>query len=166
MISTSVSSYHSPRPVSRRLFLVSRVISGAAGQLRLAPLSEQDDATAFTVFSCDSAVSSNEGVLLSLCSVSPDAPPLSSRGESRCSAEAADAMLSCRPWRGSRASTNPLGNVSEAISGIMSWDIAVEAEEITSGERALVGDVCGSSTGSIAWRSRDMVEFGEGNTCR
>lgn len=87
-------SHHSPRPLSRRLFLVSRVISGAAGQLRLAPLSEQDDATTLTAFSCDSAVSSKDGVLLSLCSLSPDAPPLSSSGDSRCSAEAAEAMLS------------------------------------------------------------------------
>lgn len=163
MISVSVLPHHSPKPLSRRLFLVSRVISGAAGQLRLATLSEQDDATTLTAFSCDNAVSNNEGVLLSLCSPSPDAPPLSSSGESRCNAEAAEAMLS---WRGSRASANPLGNVSEAISGMMSCDMAVEAEEITSGERALVGDAGGSSTGSIAWRSRDMEGLGEGSTCR
>lgn len=36
--------------------------------------------------------------------------------------------------------------VWDAISG-MSWDIAVEAEEMTSGERALVGEARGGRSG-------------------
>lgn len=61
------------------------------------------------------------------------------------------------------APASPLCRVSEAISG-MSWDMAVDAEEMTSGERALVGEAWGTTMGSIAWRSRDRGGFG-GETC-
>lgn len=74
------------------------------------------------------------------------------RGEvSRCRADAAEAMLSV--WRadrgkGSMVDTSPRWccRVWDAISG-MSWDIAVEAEEMTSGERALVGEARGGRRG-------------------
>lgn len=144
-------THQSPKPLSRRLLRVSRVISGAAGHAWFTLLSEQEPPAA-TAFSCDRAVSSREGVLLSLCSPSTDAAP-NSRGSKLCSAllralgdsrwrtDAAEAMLSeCRTETESAvALASPLCRVSEAISG-MSWDIAVEAEEITSGDRALVGE--------------------------
>ncbi len=70
---------------------------------------------------------------------------------SRCSADAAEAMLSV--WRderdkGSKPDTSPRCScrVWDAISG-MSWDMAVEAEEMTSGERALVGEARGGRRG-------------------
>lgn len=70
---------------------------------------------------------------------------LAVRGEvSRCRADAAEAMLSV--WRaergkGSKPDTSPRWccRVWDAISG-MSWERAVEAEEMTSGDRALVGE--------------------------
>ncbi len=174
------ASHQSPKPLSLkplslRLLRVSRVISGAAGQVWFTLLSEQDPPAA-TAFSCDRAVSSREGVLLSLCSPSTDAAP-NSRGSKLCSAllralgdnrwrtDAADAMLSeCRTGTESAAAlASPLCRVSEAISG-MSWDIAVEAEEMTSGERALVGEAWGTTMGSMAWRSRARGRFG-GENC-
>lgn len=77
---------------------------------------------------------------------------LAVRGEvSRCRADAAEAMLSvCRADRGkgSKLDTSPRCSCSvwDAISG-MSWDMAVEAEEMTSGERALVGEASGGRRG-------------------
>lgn len=75
---------------------------------------------------------------------------LAVRGEvRRCRAEAAEAILSV--WRaergkGSKLDTRLRCRVWDAISG-MSWDMAVEAEEITSGERALVGEASGGRRG-------------------
>lgn len=76
---------------------------------------------------------------------------LADSGEvSRCRAEAAEAMLSvCSAGIGkaSMEGTNPRCSCSVcAISG-MSCVMAVEAEEMTSGERALVGEVRGGSRG-------------------
>lgn len=82
---------------------------------------------------------------------------LAVRGDvSRCRADAAEAMLSV--WRaergkGSKLDTSPRWScrVWDAISG-MSWDMAVEAEEMTSGERALVGEARGGRRGeSRTW---------------
>lgn len=73
-------SYQSLRPLSLKLFLVSLVMSGAAGHcVWLTPTSEDP---APTGFSCDRAFSRREGVWLSLCSDSPAGPsaPPSSRG--------------------------------------------------------------------------------------
>lgn len=80
---------------------------------------------------------------------------LAERGEvSRCKAEAAEAMLSvwrAESGRGSRLDTKLRCRVWDAISG-MSWDMAVEAEEMTSGERALVGEDSGGRRGeSRTW---------------
>lgn len=55
----------------------------------------------------------------------------------------------------------PRDRASEAISG-MSWDRAVEAEEITSGERVRLGEACGSPRGSTSCNSRDSAEATEG----
>lgn len=73
-------SYQSLRPLSLKLFLVSLVMSGAAGHcVWLTPTSEDP---APTGFSCDRAFSRREGVWLSLGSDSPAGPsaPPSSRG--------------------------------------------------------------------------------------
>ena len=78
----------------------------------------------------------------------PSSGPGRGRGDSRCSAEAAEAILS-----GSRPSgaeePKPRDSASDAISGI-SWDRAVEAEEITSGERVRLGEAWGSPRGSTS----------------
>lgn len=74
--------YQSPRPLSLRLFLVSLVMSGAAGHGVWLTLPSEAPAPT-PVFSCDSAVSSRDGVWLSLSSGStappkaPSAPPSS-----------------------------------------------------------------------------------------
>lgn len=55
--------------------------------------------------------------------------------------------------KGSKPEPSPrwCGRVWEAISG-MSWESAVEAEEMTSGERALVGEASGGNSGeSTTW---------------
>lgn len=50
----------------------------------------------------------------------------------------------------------------------MSWDSAVEAEEITSGERALVGDVRGGNSGeSRTWGvSSPSGPLGDAKACK
>lgn len=79
-----LDSYQSPRPLSLRLFLVSLVMSGAAGHDVWLTLTSEDPPPTLA-FSCDRALSSREGVWLSLASDStvaptgPSAPP-SSRG--------------------------------------------------------------------------------------
>lgn len=93
------------------------------------------------------------------------------RGEvSRCRADAAEAMLSV--WRaervkGSKLDTSPRCRVWDAISG-MSWDMAVEAEEMTSGERALVGEARGGMRGeSRTWGvSSARGALGDAKACR
>lgn len=69
----------------------------------------------------------------------------------RCKADAAEAIVSV--WRAGRAKASKLETsprwccrVWDAISG-MSWDSAVDAEEMTSGERALVGEARGGNSG-------------------
>lgn len=80
----AADTHQSTRPLSRRLFLVSLVISGAAGQGVWLTLPSEDPPPT-PGFSCDSAFSSRDGVWLSLGSDSaapptgPSAPP-SSRG--------------------------------------------------------------------------------------
>lgn len=65
--------YQSPRPLSLRLFLVSLVMSGAAGQCVWLMLPSEDPGPA-PALSCEKAFSSREGVRLSLGSEST-APP-------------------------------------------------------------------------------------------
>lgn len=77
-------SYQSARPLSLRLFLVSLVMSGAAGHGVWLTLPSEEPPPA-AGFSCDKAVSSRDGVWLSLGSESTDPPtgpsaPPSSRG--------------------------------------------------------------------------------------
>lgn len=57
-------------------------------------------------------------------------------------------VWSAESGKGSKLDTSPRWccMVWDAISG-MSWDMAVEAEEMTSGERALVGEARGGSRG-------------------
>lgn len=69
----ALESYQSPRPLSLRLFLVSLVMSGAAGQcVRLMLPSEDPDPA--PALSCEKAFSSREGVKLSLGSESTPPP--------------------------------------------------------------------------------------------
>ena len=103
--------------------------------------------------------------------VTPHLLMLEPRGEvSRCSALAAEAMLSaCRAGMGSGMETRPRcsGRVWEAISG-MSWDMAVEAEEMTSGERARVGEAWwGRRWASRTWApSRESGPLTPARICR
>lgn len=147
------------------LFLVSLVMSGAAGHGWLTTLSED-------AFSWVKAVSSNDGAF----SLSTSTGGMSKEwwlcselcrflGDSKCKAEAADAILSAW-WLGSSTSVgSPDGaaaklrcKVSEAISGI-SWDMAVEAEEMTSGERSRVGEAWGTTKGSTSCSSSAREGF-------
>ena len=92
------------------------------------------------------AASRREGVLCrspfpgtpSRLSWGPSSGPGRGRGDNRWSAEAAEAMLSGSRPSGAEA-PKPRDSASDAISG-MSWDKAVEAEEITSGERVRLGE--------------------------
>lgn len=51
----------------------------------------------------------------------------------------------------------PRDRASDAISG-MSWDRAVDAEEITSGERVRLGEAWGSPNGSTSCKSKASAE--------
>lgn len=86
-------------------------------------------------------------------------------GDSKCRAEAAEAILSAWCPGSSTSPESPDGaatklrcRVSEAISGI-SWDMAVEAEEMTSGERSRVGEAWGTTKGSTSCSSSAREEF-------